>query len=373
MVRSSPRVQLEARRCQDLEHLLGADHVLGAPRLARSQWHVLDEAQTPAAPQALAQQSGGALSETVGHGHGVDLDRRQPRRLCPGHAPQNPVETIATGHARIFGRIQGVDRDVHPVQARFAQADGAPVQAQPVGRQADIGLDSAPRAQTGHCGDDLLQVPSQQRLPAGQANPLHSEALHRQSRQPPDLSGGEQTGRRQPFEPGGGHAVGAAQIAAVRDGQAQVAHGAPVAVGQPVGDRASRCYRSRYRRCRSCLSCLRCQGRQGCRRLWSERGPTSLKPGAPGVMMRPGRRRRKRRRHRAHRRSRQCHGRAHRHLGDAAVKGRRSHDEEDTGPCGPAFSRNRKVRLAGVGSLRRRAGSRRARSRPRPPAGCAGR
>ena len=60
-----------------------------------------------------------------------------------------------------------------------------------------------------------------------------AQALHADAHQALDLGGGEQLGRRTPIHPLGGHAVGAAQVALVGQGDAQIGGPAPEGVHEP--------------------------------------------------------------------------------------------------------------------------------------------
>ena len=67
-----------------------------------------------------------------------------------------------------------------------------------------------------------LQVPAQQRLAAGEPDSGDAQPVHRDPIRPQDLLVGEQLVGRQPVEPFGRHAVGAAQVAPVGQRDPQV-------------------------------------------------------------------------------------------------------------------------------------------------------
>ena len=221
---------------QHLQDLIDADDVLAAPGLARSQRHVLDEPQLPATAQALGQETWRAFLHGGGHGHGIDLDGVQAGLLGAGDPGQDVGEPVAASDGGVVLRVQGVDGDVDAVQAGRPQPGGPLLQAQAVRGQGDVRLGSGRGPQHGQCFDDFLQVAPHERLATGQADALDSQALDGDTPQAGELGGGQQIRGGQPLETLRGHAVGATQVAAVRDGQAQVAHGAPVAVDQLLGD-----------------------------------------------------------------------------------------------------------------------------------------
>ena len=221
---------------QHLQDLIDADDVLAAPGLARSQRHVLDEPQLPATAQALGQETWRAFLHGGGHGHGIDLDGVQAGLLGASDPGQDVGEPVTASDGGVVLRVQGVDGDVDAVQARRPQPGGPLLQAQAVRGQGDIRFDPGRGPQRGQCFDDLLQVAPHERLATGQADALDPQALDGDAPQAGELGGGQQIRGGQPLETLRGHAVGATQVAAVRDGQAQVAHGAPVAVDQLLGD-----------------------------------------------------------------------------------------------------------------------------------------
>jgi hypothetical protein len=107
-----------------------------------------------------------------------------------------------------------------------------------VGGQRDVQRLAVRRAQRGQLGDQHFQVLAQQRLAAGQAQ-LDDAVRHEQARGTGDLFEAEQRAVRQEavvaVEDFLGHAVAAAEVAAVRHRDAQVAQRPAQAVGQQAG------------------------------------------------------------------------------------------------------------------------------------------
>ncbi len=81
-------------------------------------------------------------------------------------------------------------------------------------------------------GDDVGQAPAQQWLSAGEPDLADAELLDTDADQADDLVVGEGLLGGQPVQALGGHAVAAAEIAAIGQRDAQVGGHAPIAVGQ---------------------------------------------------------------------------------------------------------------------------------------------
>ena len=117
--------------------------------------------------------------------------------------------------------VQAVQAHRHAPQPGLGERLGVPPEQVGVGRQRQV-LDRQPR-QHGH---EAWQVRPQQRLPAGQSN-LPDAKLDEDAGQPRNLLEGEDLGLRQEgvvlAVDLGRHAIGTAEIAPVRHGNAQIA------------------------------------------------------------------------------------------------------------------------------------------------------
>jgi hypothetical protein len=80
--------------------------------------------------------------------------------------------------------------------------------------------------------DDALEPAAQQRLAAGEAQLLHAEVADRDRDEPDELVVGELLVARHPVEALGGHAVGAAEVAAVGQGDAEIGRDPPERVDE---------------------------------------------------------------------------------------------------------------------------------------------
>jgi len=158
------------------------------------------------------------------------------RRFDAGqHVGHRKVDIV---HAPEDGVVQSVQADGHALQPGRCQRSGLARQHRAVGGQRDVQRRAFGRAQLGQHGDQRLQPLAQQRLAAGQADLLHT-VRHEDARQPGDLLEAQQAGLWQehvvPVEHLLGHAVAAAEVAAVGDRDAQVAQRPAQAVGQQAG------------------------------------------------------------------------------------------------------------------------------------------
>ncbi len=170
--------------------------------------HLLDEARDEIAlPGERAQRAQLAVVETL-DGDGVDLDRRKAggsRRFGAGQ------------HAVKLAALQRVQADVQAIDTGPAQRRRQLGQEVAVGRQGDL-VDAGDPAQHPHQG---LQVAAHRRFAAGQAHAPHAqrgETAH----QIAQLFERQDVGAVDVLDALLGHAVGAAVIAAVGDGDAQV-------------------------------------------------------------------------------------------------------------------------------------------------------
>jgi hypothetical protein len=117
---------------------------------------------------------------------------------------------ILTDRGETVG-AQGVERHVEPVDPGRGQRLGAAGEAEAVGGERDVRTRSLVRRGR----DDALEPTAQQRLAAGEAQLVHAEVADRDRDEPDELVVGELLVARHPVEAFGGHAVGAAEVAAV--------------------------------------------------------------------------------------------------------------------------------------------------------------
>ena len=184
---------------------------LGADR------HVLDEAHLQA---VLARETGQRHDVAVrdaADGDRVDLDRSEAGPLGGLDAVQDPVQPVAAGHLAEALRVQRVEADVDAPQAGV---DRAPAPARPARCRWSSGRCRGCRADGTSIATSWARFAAHQRLAAGQADLVDPQG-HRHADEVGDLLEGEQLG---PVHEDDlfGHAVGAAQVAAVGHADAQV-------------------------------------------------------------------------------------------------------------------------------------------------------
>ncbi len=110
-----------------------------------------------------------------------------------------------------------------------ARRGGAAGEADAVGRQGDVRA----RGECGRRGDHVFEPAAEQGLAAGEPQLAHAQVADGDGDQPDELGVGELLGPRHPGQALGGHAVGAAQVAAVGQRDPQVRGDPAEAVDQP--------------------------------------------------------------------------------------------------------------------------------------------
>ena len=159
--------------------------------------------------------------------HHVDLDRAQPGLLCGSdarkHLRHRKVDVV---HAAKHAVVQAVQAHRDPLQPGVLQCARLALQQRTVGGECDVRGVAFDRAQGREFADQDFQVLAQQRFTAGDADLAHA-VRQKQRRQAGDLLEAQQGGLRQvgmvAVEHLLGHAITAAEVAAVGDTDAQVA------------------------------------------------------------------------------------------------------------------------------------------------------
>ena len=170
-------------------------------------------------PCSMANRSSGTASSSLTPRSStvLILTGSRPAARAAARPARTSDEPVAAGDRGEPVGPQRVHRDVEPVDARRGQPLGAAGEADAVGGERDVRT----RPQGRRRRDDVLQAAAQQRLAAGEAQLLHAEVVHRDRHEPDELVVGELLVARHPVEAFGGHAVGAAQVAAVGQGDAR--------------------------------------------------------------------------------------------------------------------------------------------------------
>ena len=203
--------------------------VLVEPGLARlAKRHHLDQRQVHAAAVRPGGHVGDLVLVDALERHGVDLDL-QARLLRGIDAGHDLVEIAPAGDCAKLVRVERVDRDVDAFDAVTFQFGCVLLELRTVRRQRQL----VQRAALEMARQRLHQrhdAPAHQRFAAGQ--PELSDTLGDEgAAQPVEFLEREQVGLRQEGHVLR-HAVDAAEIAAVRDGDAEVGDGAGKRVDQ---------------------------------------------------------------------------------------------------------------------------------------------
>ena len=152
---------------------------------------------------------------------GVDLDRIEPGLLRGGDPVEHVRQLVAAGHLGEPLPIQRVEADVHPPQPGLAQRAGHEPHRGAVRRHRQID-GPVGAAQGGQLGDQYRQVGPHGRFATREPDALDAVALDEHPRQPLDLLERHHVGTRQPMHPLLGHAVRAAEVAAIGDRDPQI-------------------------------------------------------------------------------------------------------------------------------------------------------
>ncbi len=223
------------------DDLVGGQNLVHAPAVGRAHIHVFDEAQGHARALEVARHGQDLVFIGAALDHHVDLDVGQARglgRLDAGqHVGDREVHVVHAAEHRV---VQPVQAHGDAVQARVLERAGLAGQQGAVGGQRQVQRLAAGRAQGGELLHQRFHVLAQQRLAARQPDLLHA-VLHEQACRARDFLETQQRAVRQVavvlVEDFLGHAVAAAEVAAVGDADAQVAQRPAKPVLQIAGGR----------------------------------------------------------------------------------------------------------------------------------------
>ncbi len=214
-------------RGQDLIH---------APAVGVAHVHEFDEAQHDAAAAEMLDHGQNLVVVHTALHHHVHLHRMQSGGLRRGDAFQHGLHRkVHIVHAAEDGVVNGVQAHGHAVQTGPRQCFGLAREDGGVGGHGQFHRLAVRRADGGEHGHQVLHALAQQRLTAGDAQLAHAQA-DEHARQALDFLEAQQIGVAQEFvmrvEHLFGHAIGAAEIAAIGDGDAQIVQRPAQLVGQ---------------------------------------------------------------------------------------------------------------------------------------------
>mmetsp|Transcript_23120 Transcript_23120/g.71719 ORF Transcript_23120/g.71719 Transcript_23120/m.71719 type:complete len:370 (-) Transcript_23120:90-1199(-) len=201
----------------DAVHHSHEGHHLPPLPLVVVEGHVLDEPHLER-PVARELREGAELVVVDAvHDDAVDLDRVVPERLGHADRVEHLAEPVPPRDEHVTVGIQRVERHVERRDARPTQALNVSRQQDGVGGDAEV-LDPGQRREM---LADLNDVFAHERLAAGESDLRHAH-VGEGGGEAEDLVGGQQARARRQVDPLLGHAVHAAQVAALGEGDAQV-------------------------------------------------------------------------------------------------------------------------------------------------------
>ena len=224
------------REC--FEDLGPCHHRCAVPRVPGIQRHLLDETQLRAVREGELDEVDDLVVVDTAHRDGVELQRAQARGGRCRDAGQHLGQTVAAGEFVKAVAAERVDRDVESAQPRLAQRLDEIGEPDAVGGHREVDRRPARRANGREAPHHLDDVGAQQRFSTGQPK-RGDPGRRRDPRDAFDLVDGEDARACQPFVALLGHAIGAAQRAAVGQRDAQVAVHPPEAVDQGIAGNAA--------------------------------------------------------------------------------------------------------------------------------------
>ena len=222
----APQLLQRVRGVDQPPHLGVGQHAVPGPRAVGVQRHELDEADLVRVLARELREAHDLVLGEVLQRHHVDLDRAQLRvPLRRREAVQHLLERVAARELEEAVRGQRVQRDVHAAQAGAHKLLDLALEQVAVGGQREV-VDVLVGAQSSTSRHSSRRASGSPPVRRTSCTPmLASSADH-----PRDLLVGEDLVALQPRQALGGHAVLAAEVAAVGDRDAHVADRAAVPV-----------------------------------------------------------------------------------------------------------------------------------------------
>ncbi len=150
------------------------------------------------------------------HRDDVELDRVEASRNGGVDAFEHPSQFVAFGQAKETVGDEGVDADVDTVETGVAQIVGDQGEGGAVGRHRQLDI------QRRQPFDQQGEPRPHRRLAAGEANRPHTGLLDQDAGHPLDLLVGENAASLHPVHSLLGHAICAAEVAAIRDRDSKI-------------------------------------------------------------------------------------------------------------------------------------------------------
>ena len=211
------------RGVNPVDDLLAGNDLFHAPLVARTDVHEFDEAQDMTRAVESLGEFDEAMVVDAALDDAVDLDRFETRGLGGGDAFEHTFdrEPFAIHAMKNLG-VETVEADGHAAQAGFTQRLGPARQETTIGRDREVEI----RVERSKAFDEFVKTVAEQRFTAGDPQLLDA-VFEEEANEAFDLFEGEDLVARQEriafAEDLGGHAIRAAEIAAVRHRNPQVA------------------------------------------------------------------------------------------------------------------------------------------------------
>ncbi len=198
-------------RVDPFDDLARRDDLVVAPLPLRVERHELDEPHPDALFATEAREVDDLVVVDAAHHDRVHLHGVQSGDERGVDAGEHPVELVALGERKEALSPERIERHVDAAQSRRREIVRELGEPHTVRRHRDV--DAQGREQLHQPG----HVRAHQRLTAGDPDGLEPIALDAHPCDPGDLLVGQQLLPRQPLHPLFGHAVGAAEVAAIGD------------------------------------------------------------------------------------------------------------------------------------------------------------
>ena len=224
---------------QQLDDLVGRQHLVHAPAVGGAHIHVFDEAQRDARAAEMPRHRQDLVVVRATFDDHVDLDVLEAD-LAGGldageHLGDRKVHVVHAAEDRV---VQTIQTHRHAREPGIAQRLRLAGEQRAVGGEREVGHLAVERAQVGELNNELFDVLAQQRLAARQSDLAHAHA-HELAREPGDFLEAQQGAVRQIrivlVEHILGHAVRAAEVAAIGDADAQIPQRSLVGIAQLRG------------------------------------------------------------------------------------------------------------------------------------------
>ena len=192
--------------------------------------HELDESHPDAPFAAECGEVDDLAVVDAAHHDAVDLHRVEPGVESGVDPGEDAVEVVAARERQEHVGAERVERDVDPAESGGSEIVGHLRQLHAVRGHGDVDLEG------GEHRHEAREMGSERGLPAGDPHRVEAVALHAHPHDPGLLLVGEELLAGQPLHALGGHAVGAAEVAAVGDRDPQVGHPTSERIDQRLHD-----------------------------------------------------------------------------------------------------------------------------------------